>query len=183
MDKDEIRKRMKLYKSQLSRDEIAQKSERITQQLYAKTYYNDATHIYLYVSYNQEVETRHIITESLRRGKHIAVPKVINNQMEFHEISDLQQLSQGAYGILEPMYHNPVYELKGWKQKNLMVLPGLAFDYSGARVGYGGGFYDHYIERFREYIGLKIALAYDFQVMDSINIEEFDEKVDEILIG
>jgi 5-formyltetrahydrofolate cyclo-ligase len=79
-------------------------------------------------------------------------------------------------GISEPLpERRVVYE------GALMILPGLAFDKSGARIGYGGGFYDRFLEKYPESASCKISLAYDFQVYDQLEIEDFDERVDGII--
>lgn len=183
MDKGELRALIKLKKKELTREEIIKRSQRVAQQLYAQSYFKNAANVYLYASYNQEVITYEIINHCLKENKYVAVPKVIGDMMEFHEISSIRQLKPGAYGILEPSINNPVYKKKRWKRKNLMILPGLVFDKSGARIGYGGGFYDRYIDNHPNRVGLKVAFAYDFQVMDSIVMETFDKRVDKIIIG
>ncbi len=101
--------------------------------------------------------------------------------MEFHEITSLEQLSEGAFGILEPIVNNPVSENPEWNSSNLMIVPGLVFDKTGNRIGYGGGYYDRYIHKYSDRIGLKIAFAYDFQVFEHVDIESFDEKIDGII--
>lgn len=179
--KKEIRSYIKELKKNLSEDEIRVRSNRIAEKFYAQPYYNQSKNIYLYVSYNQEVDTVGIIKHILEDKKRVAVPKVIDDTMEFHEITNLEQLSEGAFGILEPVVNKPVSENPEWASSNLMIVPGLAFDKSGNRIGYGGGYYDRYIHKYPDRIGLKIAFAYDFQVLEHIEIESFDEKIDGII--
>jgi 5-formyltetrahydrofolate cyclo-ligase len=179
--KKEIRSYIKELKKNLSDEEIRVRSNRIAEKFYAQSYYNQSEKIYLYVSYNQEVDTIGIIKHILEDNKRVAVPKVIDNTMEFHEITNLEQLSEGAFGILEPTMNEPVSENPEWASSNLMIVPGLAFDKSGSRIGYGGGYYDRYIHKYPDRIGLKIAFAYDFQVFEHIEIESFDEKIDGII--
>ncbi|WP_455718910.1 5-formyltetrahydrofolate cyclo-ligase [Anaerosporobacter sp.] len=179
--KHEIRRYIKELKKNLSEDEIEVRSKRIADKFFAQPYYKQANNIYLYVSYNQEVNTIGIIKHILEDKKRVAVPKVIDDTMEFHEITSLEQLSEGAFGILEPIVNNPVSENPEWNSSNLMIVPGLVFDKTGNRIGYGGGYYDRYIHKYSDRIGLKIAFAYDFQVFEHVDIESFDEKIDGII--
>lgn len=180
-NKSEIRTYIKNLKKQLSTEEVNARSEKIAKNFFLQPFYKDAKNIYLYVSYNQEVNTKIIISQMLKDKKRVAVPKIVDGDMVFHEITSLQQLSVGAFGILEPNVVSPVEKNPLWNEHTIMVLPGLAFDKNGGRVGYGGGYYDRYLEKNRERITMKIALAYDFQVFEHIEVESFDEKIDTII--
>lgn len=180
-NKTEIRKYIKEMKKNLTEEEIQLRSNRIAKKLFAQPFYKQAECIYLYVSYNQEIDTVGIIKHILEDNKRVAVPKVVDKNMEFHEISSLNQLSEGAFGIQEPTVNKPVSGDPEWASSNLMIIPGLAFDKKGSRIGYGGGYYDRYLHKYADKIGLKIALAYDFQVLEQIDIESYDEKIDGII--
>lgn len=180
-NKTEIRKYIKEMKKNLTEEEIRLRSNRIAKKLFSQPFYDQAECIYLYVSYNQEIDTVGIIEHILEDKKRVAVPKVVDKNMEFHEITSLDQLSEGAFGIQEPTVNKPVSEDSEWASSNLMIIPGLAFDKNGSRIGYGGGYYDRYLHKYHDRIGLKIALAYDFQVLEHIDIESYDEKIDGII--
>ena len=112
------------------------------------------------------------------REIHVAVPKVLGDEMEFFEIDSFSELEKGCMGILEPSTSKIV------KPENaFMVLPGLAFDTEHARLGYGGGFYDKYISKYGVEKFMKVALCYDFQMQkkDAIESESNDIKVDMII--
>lgn len=181
MNKTEIRKYIKELKKNLTDEEIRLRSNQIAKKLFEKPFYKQAECIYLYVSYNQEIDTIGIIKHILEDKKRVAVPKIIDKNMEFHEITSLDQLSEGAFGIQEPTVNKPVSEDPEWAYSNLMIIPGLAFDRNGSRIGYGGGYYDRYLHKYPDRIGLKVALAYDFQVLEHIEIESYDEKIDDII--
>ena len=142
--------------------------------------------LYVYVSYRTEVDTLRFIKFFLKENdlqkkecqKHIAVPKVNGNDMEFYEITSIDDLEEGYYGIPEPVGGQPVNV-----KDIVMIMPGLAFDTSFNRIGYGGGYYDRYLKRNEENNIVKIALAYDFQVLkDEItDIEEYDIRPDIII--
>ncbi len=176
MDKITARQMIRKKKRQMSLEEIEEKSKRIIERLIASEVYQKATTLYCYVSYNQEVMTKPLIRHALEAGKNVAVPKVNGKDMEFIYLQSLEELRSGYQGIEEPT---------GFKiacaNSVLMLMPGLAFDRKGNRVGYGGGFYDRYLEQYREFNFTKLALAFDFQIMDSLEIEECDKQVDMII--
>ena len=181
MDKKEIREIVKNKKAELSLTEIQNYSKSLSDKFFETTQYKESSVIYVYLSYNQEIETKYIIQRAWADGKTVAAPKVISDGvMEFYEITSFDDIELGYKNIPEPkgdttaVYFTDV----------LVLMPGLAFDKTGNRIGYGGGFYDRYLERY-EAKGTKftkVALAYDFQIFDSIPVEDFDKKVDLILV-
>lgn len=176
MNKSEVRQIIKRKKSELSKYVIVQASRKITDVLYKSDIYQDNANVFVYVSYNQEVDTHELIQRCLKDGKHVYVPRVTSSDsMEFYEIRDMNELVDGYKGIPEPDVSCPVsHETSG-----LFIMPGLAFDYDFNRIGYGGGFYDRYLERNNTYI--KTALCFDFQLMEHIPHEEHDLKPDIII--
>lgn len=140
--------------------------------------YMDSKHIFTYVSFNSEVDTYKIIEYALEDNKSVYVPKVISKEegMKAVQIKSVNELKKGMYGILEPVsFKFSVDE----QVMDLVVVPGIAFDISGGRVGYGGGFYDRFLKKLNSN-AVKLALAYDFQVMDKVPTEIHDVFVDRI---
>ena len=174
--KQEIRQEIRNKKKQMKDFEIAQKSRTIFQQIKELPVYKDTEWIFSYVSYNQEVDTREWLKNTLGTGKRIAVPKVIEKDISFFEIECLQQLSKGYQGILEP-----TTTLCADGENALVLMPGLAFDSMYHRCGYGGGFYDRYLQKFSKMNMHTVALAYDFQIYDEIPFEAHDVLVDYIV--
>lgn len=175
MNKVQIRNEMRKKRKELKLEDMEASSRKIALKLYEQPSYQNATAIYSYVSYNQEIDTIPIITHSLSIGKKVAVPKVLGSKIEFFFIKNTEELEVGYQGILEP----PISQ-KADGTSGLMLLPGLAFDYQCNRIGYGGGFYDKYLEHSGRNL-YKIALGYEFQVVRELQTEEFDKKVDCIL--
>lgn len=174
-DKKTVRKLVRDQKRQLTKAQINERTEIILKNLYKMEFYKNAERIYLYVNYNQEVNTSILIDEGIKEGKEIFVPRVDGEEMEFYRIFSREELESGAYGILEPK--------KGCMSdeghSGLMILPGLAFDKKHHRIGYGGGFYDRYLEKYPDFY--KAALCYDFQVFEEIMTEELDIPVDIVI--
>lgn len=131
--------------------------------------------IYCYVSKQEEVSTKIIIEEAFARGKSVAVPKVLGpHRMEFYYIKSLDELKQGYKGILEPSADR---EAKG--ERGLAIVPGVAYDCLGNRIGYGGGFYDSYLQAhpFLDTIGL----FYSVQGVEKLPCDEGDIQLQMII--
>jgi len=180
MNKKEARAVAKENKNKMNKDEIDTYSKEISATFLEQNFYSDATIIYVYLAYNQEIDTRYIIERAWNDGKRVAVPKVLSEErMEFYEITSFDDIELGYCDIPEPSGNTSIVDEK----EVLMIMPGLAFDKNRNRVGYGGGFYDRYLERYEEKGTkfFKVSLAYDFQIFDEIDIEEHDKKVDAII--
>ena len=176
MDKKAAREFVRKRKKQMTVEEIKAKSKKILERLLKEPCFLQAETLYCYVSYNQEVMTKPLISQALAMGKKVAVPKVIGEEMEFIYLNSLDELARGYQGIEEPTGTTVANE-----DSVLMILPGLAFDEQGNRVGYGGGFYDRYLNRNRMNNYIKVAVGFDFQVVEHLEMEECDELVDIIL--
>lgn len=158
--------------------EISEKSERICKRFMEQDFYKSADVIYLYAPYNQEIITWSIIEDAVRSGKRTAVPKCFGDVMEFFYITSKDELLPGAYGIPEPSGDKD----KLVNEKDVLILmPGLAFDTQMGRIGYGGGFYDKYLDSHKDTKFFKAALAYDFQILDGLPLEEHDYRIDALV--
>ena len=175
MDKKELRSRIRAQKRAMSEAEIAQKSERLGQLFAASSLYRQAKTIYGYLPYNQEVRTVPMLERALRDGKRVAVPKVVGEEMIFIYLDDLNAVEKGYAGIPEPIANGPVAD----DPHALVLMPGLAFDPLGHRIGYGGGFYDRFLAAQPEHPTL--ALCYDFQLLPHLETDSFDIPVDCVL--
>lgn len=175
MDKKQLRKQIREKKQAMSLMEIEEKSRILGEKFVSSEAYRQADTIYGYLPYNQEVRTVPMLEQALKDGKRVAVPKVYGEEMKFIYLDDLSQVAPGYAGIPEPIADAPVAEDK----KALVLMPGLAFDPLGHRIGYGGGFYDKFLSAEPEHPTL--ALCYDFQMLPQLQTEEFDIPVDTVL--
>lgn len=180
MNKKHMRQLIKDQKSMMSDAEIEELSASLCLDLYKLDEYKNASCIFAYVSYNQEVRTRDLIEHALKDGKKVAVPRVYGDIMSFKYILGLRDLIPGYMGIPEPSEELECADNR--EDDVLMIMPGLAFDEAGNRVGYGKGYYDRYLAQHNRTRYTKVALAYDFQIVDRIEADAFDVKTD-ILIG
>lgn len=175
MDKKALRKSIALRKRSMTEEQIIQKSEQLKELFLSSDLYINAKTIYGYLPYNQEVRTTPILSQALLDGKTVAVPKVYGEEMRFICLTDLTQVAPGFAGIPEPIADTPVAS----DPLALVLMPGLAFDPQGHRMGYGGGFYDKFLAQERQHP--TVALCYDFQVLPHLDTEEHDIPIDRVI--
>ena len=175
MDKQELRRRIREKKRAMTEEDIQSASNRLADLFLATALYQRSNTVYGYLPYNQEVRTIPILEQALRDGKRVAVPKIFGNEMKFIYLDDLSKVEKGYSGIPEPVEDAPVAD----DPNALVLMPGLAFDRQGHRIGYGGGFYDKFLANEPEHP--TIALCYEFQLLDVLETEEYDIPVDQVL--
>ena len=175
MDKKELRRSIREQKRAMTIEEIEQRSARLGQLFAASEAYKNAKTIYGYLPYNQEVRTVPMLEQALKDGKRVAVPKCYGDEMKFIFMDDLSRVEKGYANIPEPIADGPIAD----DETALVLMPGLAFDPQGHRIGYGGGFYDKFLSREPNHPTL--ALCYDFQMLPVLETEEHDIPVDYVL--
>ncbi len=197
-DKTVIRKQITEIKARMSEEDIASRSSVLCGKLIASEAYKNADIVLVYMSANQEVRTEEIIRKALADHKKAAVPVTYNGgRMEFVSASSVSSF-RTRMGIQEPIdgtvlqiVNDPLGGCPGFENevmpadsRILILMPGLAFGRDMNRIGYGGGYYDRYVQRLWQagYSFTKAALCYDFQVFDSLECEEHDALLD-ILIS
>lgn len=179
MDKKSIREEIINKRNELSSDIKMQYDMIIFSKLINCEFYKNAKKIFTYVSFGSEIDTIKFIKYALNDNKEIYVPKTdkAKKEMVAIRINSLDNMSVDNWGILEP---KSVDKNKIGKDFDLILMPGLAFDRKGNRIGYGGGYYDKYLSQFKEIIN-KLVLAYDFQIVNNIENESHDIKVNCII--
>ncbi len=175
MDKTALRRAIREKKRAMTEDEIHSRSQALGKLFARSEAYKSAKTIYGYLPYNQEVRTVPMLEQALKDGKQVAVPKVYGDEMKFIYLTDLSQVEKGYAGIPEPIADGPIAEDK----TALVLMPGLAFDPQGNRMGYGGGFYDKFLASEPEHPTL--ALCYDFQMLPELQTDKHDIPVDVVL--
>ena len=175
MDKLQLRRAIRERKRAMTEEEIVSRSEKLCELFLASDAYKNANTIYGYLPYNQEVRTVPMLEQALKDGKKVAVPKCYGDQMEFIYLDDLTKVEKGYANIPEPIADEPIAR----DATALVLMPGLAFDPQGHRIGYGGGFYDKYLSA--EPGHPTLALCYEFQMLPHLETEEHDIPVDTVI--
>lgn len=178
LTKEEIRKQIREYKKSLSDEDIRSSSLSVTEKVVNLPAFLESEQVFVYIATNQEIRTEKIIETALSLGKKVAAPKCFGKDMEFFYFNNMTELLPGAFDILEPTDEMPAFP----DEKTLMLVPGMAFDLKLNRIGYGGGYYDRYFEKYRNTDYFKLGLAHEFQVFDLLAVENHDYKVDGLII-
>lgn len=175
--KNEIRKRMLALRDQVTERE--RKSQRIMEKIIASPQYKEAEYILAYASIGSEVETEFLLSHALLQGKKLYLPKTYENPHEilFYRLYHLEDLKKcGRYQIPEP----PETALFDCHTPALVILPGVAFDKDGNRMGYGGGYYDRFLANpFLSVV--KIMAAFHEQEIQKLPVDERDIRPDVVV--
>lgn len=182
-DKKTLRTEIIIKRNSIDIVEKEDMDKKILDRFYESEYYKKSKKIFIYISYNSEINTREIIEKALKDNKKIYVPRTEFKArlMDAVEITSLNNLIKSPYGALEPTIKEPHIDPN---ELDLIVVPGLAFDRQGGRTGYGAGFYDRYFKKISGNSIKKIvtlALAYDFQILDKVPMSEQDVPVSYVI--
>lgn len=188
MSKVEIRQRILKIRKELQLEVINDKSKIACDKLINCNKYKEADVILSYMAIDGEIDLSILMDDAISKNKNVFIPKVLGkHHMDFFRL-DFDNLSKGKFGILEPN-NDDVFDLELIKDEDIkvfMIVPGVAFDNTNNRCGYGGGFYDNYLLRIKENAltdkFYTIAPCYDFQLVEKLDEGEFDQKVDEVVV-
>ncbi len=177
MNKGEARKEGMKSRALLTDIYRKEASEKIAERLRTADIWKEAADIFLYYGYKNEVQTEGLIQAALEEGKHVFLPKVVSEEdMVFIRIASMKDISEGAYGIPEPLNREPdIYT----GEPQLVTVPCVAVDREGNRAGHGRGYYDRSLGRMKD--ASFVCLAYDCQVLDHIETDENDIRMDVII--
>ena len=174
--KKELRKKIKQKIEMLTPEYCQKADEDIFRKLISMEEYKNARTVFCYVGTEKEINTFPILEDALNTGKRLGVPLCTSyGIMEAREITNLNQLKAGAYGILEPGEDCPVIEPI---EIDVACVPCLTCDKTGRRLGYGGGFYDRYLPKVT---GTKVVLCRSRLMEEEIPSEEFDVQMDYVI--
>lgn len=172
MEKEIIRERILKKRRLLNKKQIQKKSDKIKKRLLALDKFNKSRVINCYLSNDNEADTLNLIRK-FEKIKTFTIPYIIDGKLEASKFQSVE-LKKGEFGILEPSNPN-----KFPKEKiDVFIIPGIAFDKKGNRIGYGRGHYDRFI---KESQATTVGLAYDFQIVDAIPAERHDIKLNYIV--
>lgn len=181
LDKKSIRKEIMEKRSKLTWEIIKEKSHIIEERLFNLEEYQKSNFIFSFISFKDEVHTHEIIKNSLNMGKRIGVPVTVikPRKLLVSELKDFEkELEIGYYGILAPK--KEYQRILSPNIVDLVLVPGVAFDVEGYRVGYGGGYYDRFFSSLKKDV-IKIGLCYDLQILSQVPRDPYDIPVDLII--
>ena len=172
MDKKELRTHIKSLKKQHSRESLLEQSKSTLSKLENNKAFIEAKTVMLYSSLPDEVYT-HDFLEKWRNEKKIILPTVVGDDIIPVELSRDTEFATGDFNILEPQNE----EYTG--DYDLIVVPGVAFDRNGNRIGRGKGYYDRFLCKHLDVY--RIGICFDFQVVDEVPTEDNDIKMNEVI--
>lgn len=177
MEKRELRKSILEKRNSLSSEERKEKNKKILEMILCREEYRKAVRVFLYVSKEEEVDTRELMEQAWKDGKTVAVPKTAaERKMYFLPVQSFAELQKNSFGVYEPIGSEEQAVIP--QEGDLFLTPVVGFDRQKNRMGYGGGYYDRY---FAKHKGIrKIGLAFQIQEI-SIPTEETDIPLEEII--
>ena len=182
MNKEEkkvLRNKILEIRDSLNNNEKELIDNKIFNELINTDLYKRSINIFIYISFSNEINTRSIIEKAFKDKKNVFIPKVYKDDklMKAIKLNSIDELKKNSMGILEPIDDSNYIEKENI---DLIVVPGVVFDKECNRIGYGGGYYDRYLKDIKSKKN-KIALAYDLHIVDKIESEVHDIKVDYII--
>ena len=179
--KKEFRKKVINLRKEKDKDFIKHNSDIITDKLLNLDCIKNAKNIMLYLDFNNEVSTDSLIKKLLNLGKIVSSPITLKEERKLipSQITDLKNgIQYGAYNIREPKPEcSPAINIK---DLDVIIVPAVAYDKNCYRLGYGGGFYDRFLENLRK-DAVTIGIAFDLQIFDEVPKEAHDAQLDYIV--
>ena len=174
-----IRKQMQKRRADLAPLQKTAWDQRIVESVLAHPWYLNATTVMLYMAMPQEVNLDDLVAAALKAGKQVGLPQVDKQAKRMQALRYMANapLATGVFGIREPERDAPILNAE---EMDLVVMPGLAFSERGERIGYGGGYYDRFLEQRRERT-LLLAVGYDWQVFPRLPATPADRRIDGIV--
>ena len=178
MEKKELRKIIRQRKAALSCEERKRLSHEVCRKVMETEVWQEARTIFLYMAMDDEVDTRELIADGMRKGKTVVLPTCVGNDLVLRVYEGEESMVSGAYGIMEPT--GRVMEEKDYGEIDLAVVPGVAFDKDGGRMGRGRGFYDRTLRKMPRCY--KMGVCWEVQMVEKVPMDEFDIKMNNVII-
>jgi len=173
MSKSQLRQRFLVQRKRLDEQQYIAQSFSVQRLLLASDLFAGAVSLALYSPVQKEVATDYIFERSRAAGKKVCYPRVVGDGMHFYPVDTLDMMNCGAFGVCEPAITNPVV----LDDLDLVIVPGVAFDMRGYRLGYGKGYYDRKLAGCQKR-PLLVGLCFEFQICQDLPIEEHDQSLD-----
>ena len=176
MLKDELRLLVKERRRQYSRQQLETLSQTVVKRL--APHLRDASVVMAFYSLPDEVDTHQLIDDLVAMGKTVLLPKVLDDGgMELRRYTSAADLQEGAFHIMEAVGDS----FTDYNQIDVALIPGVAFDAQGHRLGRGKGYYDRFLTSLTRPLPQLIGVCFDFQKVDFVPTESFDVSVDVVV--
>lgn len=172
--KEKLRKSILKLRRNHSPFEKQKKDNALRKKFLAMGELKKAKTILFYASMQEEVDTMKLISHLLKK-KCIVLPRIVGKNIELREVQNIHSLIPVKFGILEPSVDSP---RRNPTEIDLAVIPGVAFDLQGFRIGFGNGYFDRLLKKMR---ATTIGLAYEFQIIDKVPVHPYDVPVNLII--
>lgn len=177
MTKKELRKEIRQLKANHSVAERQAMAKDICQCLMCSEVWRKTRVVLLYHALSDEVDTSLLLCSALESGKTVLLPVVVGDDLELRCYTGTESLKEGAFGIMEPV--GAPFPLSRYAKVDLVVVPGMAFDGAGHRLGRGKGYYDRLLPRLSN--ARKVGLCFSFQRLENVPSESHDVVMDDVV--
>lgn len=174
-EKQALRETMRHLNSKLSDRYLSESSRTIQAHLLAMSAYQEAETVFCFVGTPREVDTLPLLRHALEHGKMLCVPRCVDGTMELRQITALDQLQPGAYGIPAPSADAPEISID---EIDFAILPCVTCNHAGHRLGHGGGYYDRFLSKYR---GSTVLLCFERLIREEIPVEPSDYPIPWVL--
>lgn len=176
MNKAELRAQMRAMRRMLSADEQRMAAQAVFAQLASFAPYRRARRVMAYMASRGELSLEYAIRDVLHSGKTLLLPRCdAPGEMTARRIAGEDDLVKGMYGLLEPA---SFCEIIAPQEIDLILVPGVAFDRAGGRLGQGGGYYDRFLSKSG---ALRVGVCHGFALLDAVPLEAHDEQMDYVI--
>ena len=174
-----FREKMKTSRNNISENMRLAKSRIIVSKIIESSAYSECKKLLCFVNMGSEIVITPLLDTAIADGKIVACPYALQKSriMHFIQIDSLEGMAKSRFGVYEPIFDEEKIIIP--YEDTLIIVPALAFDKSGYRMGYGGGYYDTYFEN--NPLGYKLGIAFDEMLVDNVPIEVHDKPVDMLI--
>ena len=177
MDKKELRRIIRERKAALTEAERRMKSEDVCRRVMETDVWKEARTVLLYVSLEDEVDTGLLTEWAREEGKTVLLPTCVGDDLVLKVYEGREMMKPGAYGIMEPT--GRAMEEKDYGEIDLAIVPGMAFDKSGGRLGRGRGFYDRTLRKMPRCF--KMGVCWEVQMVEKVPTDVYDIKMNNVI--
>jgi 5-formyltetrahydrofolate cyclo-ligase len=174
-----LRKRMRALRDEIPAEARRKKSRAIAGQICRSPWYASTDCFFVYAAIRSEVDLHDFCEHAWADGKLLFFPKVDGKEMDFYFVDSFERLKEGAFGVPEPDTAVCPQATEQEESQAVLLAPGVAFSVDGYRIGYGGGFYDRYLERKKEIY--PVGICFEEQLTQAFVPQAHDRRMREVL--